>query len=231
VFVKLQRLALKRLQRSEGPGVSQAAQRLLQELKAAVRHDAAVLRLERAAHEPPHKLHLGCGPNVKDGWINIDFAKHATYPLDLRNSWPFPDDSCEIIHSEHLFEHLEYPGEVRSFLGEAYRVLQPGGRLSTGVPETEGLLVAYADKSQREQIAPRLREKWHPVWCDTAMHSVNYHFRQGTEHKYAYDLETLARVLEQSGFEKVARREFDPGLDTEERQEGTLYVDGFKPLP
>ena len=62
------------------------------------------------------------------------------------------------------------------------------------------------------------------------MHSVNYLFRQGTEHKYAYDLETLGRVLEQSGFEKAARREFEAGLDSEERRNHTLYVDGFKPL-
>ena len=62
------------------------------------------------------------------------------------------------------------------------------------------------------------------------MHSVNYLFRQGTEHKYAYDLETLVRVLEQSGFEKVARREPEAGLDLEGRRSHTLYVDGFKPL-
>jgi len=38
-------------------------------------------------------------------------------------------------------------------------------------------------------------EWWGPKWCDTPMHCVNYLFRQGREHKYAYDEETLHRVL------------------------------------
>jgi hypothetical protein len=30
------------------------------------------------------------------------------------------------------------------------------------------------------------------------MHTINYHFRQGSEHKYAYDDETLTKVLSHS---------------------------------
>ena len=66
-------------------------------------------------------------------------------------------------------------------------------------------------------------------WCDTRMHNLNYHFRQGAEHKYAYDYETLAVVLEQAGFDSVAKRPFDPKLDTASRREGTLYVDACAP--
>jgi hypothetical protein len=61
------------------------------------------------------------------------------------------------------------------------------------------------------------------------MHLVNYSFRQGSEHKYAYDFETLARVLTEAGIIKVRRREFDPDLDSVDRRDGTLYVDGCKP--
>lgn len=230
VYARLLRILLKPLRRSAVMGASGAAERLYRELKIAERHDATVRRLKSAPPEPPLKLNLGCGPNVKVGWINIDLSTRAPYTIDLRRPWPFPDDSTEIVYSEHFFEHLEYPDEVRFFLGEAYRVLKPGGRLNTGIPGAEGVLMAYADKSQRERTFQQFRGKVHPAWCDTPMHSVNYFFRQGTEHKYAYDLETLVRVLEQSGFEKVARREFEAGLDSEKRRTHTLYVDGFKPL-
>ena len=73
------------------------------------------------------------------------------------------------------------------------------------------------------------RELWHPAWCDTRLHQINYHFRQGSQDKYAYDFETLAKVLADAGFVQVTRREFDPALDAENRRRGTLYVDGFKP--
>ncbi len=60
------------------------------------------------------------------------------------------------------------------------------------------------------------------------MHNINYHFRQGSEHKYAYDFETLSKVLIQTGFIQVQKSEFDPNLDSEHRKIGTLYVNAFK---
>jgi hypothetical protein len=36
---------------------------------------------------------------------------------------------------------------------------------------------------------------WHPAWCQTRLEHLNYHFRQDTQHRFAYDYETLERVL------------------------------------
>ena len=63
------------------------------------------------------------------------------------------------------------------------------------------------------------------------MHQINYHFRQGTEHKYCYDFETLREVLEAAGFTDVRERPWDPALDAETRRGGTLYVDATRPDP
>jgi hypothetical protein len=63
------------------------------------------------------------------------------------------------------------------------------------------------------------------------MHNLNYHFRQGREHKYAYDFETLAQILSMGGFASIVRRPFNPNLDDERREQGTLYVDAKKPNP
>ncbi len=60
------------------------------------------------------------------------------------------------------------------------------------------------------------------------MHNVNFTFRQGTEHVYAYDYETLALTIKQGGFTNCSRREFDPSLDLEKRRIGTLYVEAVK---
>jgi hypothetical protein len=58
---------------------------------------------------------------------------------------------------------------------------------------------------------------------------INYHFRQGNEHRFAYDFVTLQGALVDSGFSKVEQRDFDPSLDSEDRKVGTLYVNGIKP--
>ena len=104
--------------------------------------------------------------------------------------------------------------------------MQPTGLFRVGVPEAESLLVAYANGDERRF---RDTEKWgHPHWCDTPMHNINYLFRQGTEHKYAYDYETLAKMLMQAGFSSAAPSEFDPAFDSESRRIYTLYVEARK---
>ncbi|HXX14852.1 MAG TPA: hypothetical protein VEJ47_08105 [Candidatus Eremiobacteraceae bacterium] len=68
------------------------------------------------------------------------------------------------------------------------------------------------------------------------MHNLNYHFRQGREHKYAYDFETLKQILESAGFISIARRSFVPALDSDARRVDSLprnsaglYVNALKP--
>lgn len=189
------------------------------------------------------KLNLGCGPNLKQGWVNIDLSPEAELQLDLREPLPFDDGSVAMIYSEHLFEHLEYPNtwesgawsglehpghpsEALALLRESLRVLMPGGTFSVVVPDAERVLRAYAT-GDREVFETDART--HPAWCDTVLHHVNFTFRQGREHRYAWDGETLMRVLEHAGFRPVTRREFDPELDTASRQIGSLYVDAQKP--
>jgi hypothetical protein len=70
----------------------------------------------------------------------------------------------------------------------------------------------------------------HPESCQTQLDHINCHFRQGEQHKYAWDEETLAKALERSGFVYIERRGFDPELDSEVRKTGTLYMRAIKPL-
>jgi len=65
------------------------------------------------------------------------------------------------------------------------------------------------------------------------MDVINEHFRGFPRgkwgHKYAYDLETLVKVLQQAGFIGITPRNFDPSIDSELRKIGSLYVDAHKP--
>lgn len=218
----LRRLVKARMTR----GLRRALRALQEEWRLSRLHYRHVKRARRLATGQALKLNLGSGENLKPGWINVDLEEGADLHLDLREPLPFRDGSVVMIYSEHFFEHLEYPDEARTLLRESFRVLAPGGIFSVGVPDTEWPLAAYA---RGEDDYFHMARDLHPKWCDTRMHNINYHFRQGREHKYAWDEETLGRVLEQAGFVSIARRPFDAALDTERRRPGTLYMQAFKP--
>ena len=208
-------------------GTRHAAKALLQELRLQRRHKAALRSARKYRGKSGLRLNLGSGPNPKPGWVNIDLFEPADLQLDIREKFPFDDGSCSVIYSEHVFEHFAYPAETGHLLREALRVLEPGGRFDVGVPDTVWPLKSFVN-GEDEFFRICLEKGWHPAWCTTRMHQINYHFRQGTEHKYAWDYETLAEVLRTAGFVRPERREFDPEIDAESRRIGTLYMRAWK---
>lgn len=193
------------------------------EFRLLLQHRRAIKKARSYAGQTGLRLNLGSGDKRREGWIHIDRHPSADLQLDLREELPFAPGSASQIYSEHFFEHLEYPKQVGVFLKEARRILEVGGIFSVGVPDTEWPVLAYSqDPAGYFELA---QKKFHPKWCDTKMHQLNYHFRQGDEHKYAYDFETLSKVLRRAGFKNINRRHFDSNRDTESRRIGTLYVD------
>lgn len=223
-------------------------QNVITEFKIYLIHCKGLHRAHYFLNKNDLKLHLGCGSNIKKGFINIDLSKGADLRLDLRERLPFSINSCLIIYSEHFLEHLDYPDQAIFFMKESYRILKPGGVFSVGVPDTEWVILAYAEQLFPDSFPYPIENKyfakwgerysawfqwgekkgWHPN-CVTKMEHLNYHFRQGTRHRFAYDFETLKYILELAGFGEVKRRDFDPELDSEGRKIGTLYVEAIKP--
>lgn len=192
-------------------------------------HARGAARLSALRGQRALKLHLGCGPVVKPGWINIDMMPaDGVYTLDLREPIPLPDGCCAMVYSEHFFEHIGYPRNADLLLRDYVRLLQPGGRVSIGVPDGELGLRAYAGDDP-ERFFSVSKERWHPAWANTRMEQINYLFRQDGEHKFIYDEETLVAALKRAGFTDIRRRDFDPALDSASRSWGTLYVDAIKP--
>jgi|SRR5689334_3818524 len=205
-------------------GIRRAGKATLFEISAAARTRLTAL-LFRPGTQSHLKLNVGCGAKRKEGWINVDLHPAADVKTDARRKLPFRTSSAAVIYSEHFFEHLEYPEEATLFLSESFRVLEPGGLFSVGVPDTELCLRAYVDgKFLGKSLGLPYVE-----WCDTPMHSLNFLFHQGGEHKHLYDASTLTNILWKAGFQNAHRRDFDPFLDSEDRQTGTLYVEARKP--
>ncbi len=186
-------------------------------------------------------LNVGAGKSGKQGWVNVDAVPVATINClyDARTRLPFPTGSVRGIFCEHFFEHIHYTEEAPRFLSECYRVLQDGGVLRIIVPDAEKYLMAYAQGGWGafQQIRPldaELRDRFFGWQYNTRMELVNHVFRQGQEHKFAYDFETLEFLLKRNGFHDVRRQEFGRSvmaglcIDAEIRKAESLYVEAIK---
>ena len=85
----------------------------------------------------PVKINLGCGRNIRKGWINVDWAAlegvDVIADLDQCRSVPLPfdSDSVDEILISHVIEHLNDP---LSLMQEAYRIAKPGSYCVVRVP-------------------------------------------------------------------------------------------------
>jgi predicted SAM-dependent methyltransferase len=208
-------------------GLRDATRHLVDEVVYRERHMQGLLKARKYRARRGMAMHLGCGNNIKDGWVNVDLNPSADLMLDTRERLPFADGTFSTIYSEHFYEHFNYPRDITHLFSECYRVLEPGGVHSFGVPDGEMVLRHYTTRENAAHEAAQLR--WNPEWCRTQMDHVNYCLRQNGEHRWYYDEETMGQLLQSVGFVAIQRREFDPKLDQELRRVGTMYMQCMKP--
>ena len=143
------------------------------------------------------KLHLGCGGNRMDGWVNVDTAG-ADVNADLTRPWPFTDESAKFLFTEHMLEHMT-PIEAESCLCEAYRVLRKNGIIRIALPCVSHICTLVADGRWRDQAWLQWPQFSHIKTAAEMMNTVWYDWG----HKWMYDHEELERRLRNSGFENI----------------------------
>jgi predicted SAM-dependent methyltransferase len=186
-------------------------------------------------------VNLGCGGNGRADWVNLDAfpAPGVNCVCDCRRGLPFADASCAGIFTEHFFEHVDYTEEVPRLLDECHRILVPGGVIRIVVPDSGRYLQNYAlpgwdGISRLRGLSPDHDDPYSNCRFRTKMEVVNEIFRQGTQHKYAYDEATLSRVLLDAGFTHVTVKAFGESadarliLDQAGRAHESLFVEGSK---
>ena len=136
----------------------------------------------REAHLPDGLLlHVGCGPLVPDGWVNLDAswnllaarvpglrraltaagvitaqsAAHAWSGniryCDVTRGLPFEDGRAAVVYASHVLEHLTRT-QARAFLAESFRVLAPGGVIRLVVPDLQWMARNYLQQKENANI-------------------------------------------------------------------------------
>lgn len=96
----------------------------------------------------PSLLNLGCGARfcADANWTNVDFNSNDRRVIahDLRQGLPFADGAFGGVYHSHVLEHFTLAGG-RRFIGECWRVLEPGGVLRVAVPDGAQICRLYLE--------------------------------------------------------------------------------------
>lgn len=143
------------------------------------------------------KLNLGCGGDIKAGYMNVDMREVPGVDLvcDVRHL-DVRDGEAEEILAYNLLEHFGFR-ETQQVLREWWRVLKYGGTLKLIVPNLRVLVKAYNSK----KLTAVVTDKW-------PFDNINYWLFGGQEypentHKTCFDEDSLRQALEKAGFEVV----------------------------
>ncbi len=215
-----------------------------------VRNEFKIARIARAAQTKfasirelkALKLHLGCGPYIKTGWLNIDLVDSPPPLLpdsegtqfvnyDLRLGLPLSDESAVMIYSSHFFEHLEYKQGIQ-LLKDCYRVLQRDGVFRIALPDFKTSFSAYLQSDEKHfnlydihDVMPELEPG-----TEAIVDHINYGVYDNGEHRCIYDEEKIIKLLRGLGYRKVAESSYSPSIDPDEpiRRRHSFYVEAVK---
>lgn len=141
------------------------------------------------------KLHLACGHDYDDSYINVDLYAPEDARTDVRFDvvkLPYPDNSVDEIKAFHIIEHFHFY-EIQEVLKEWHRVLKPGGRLYLETPDFLESCKAFVDGNEDFRVLLYNHFFAHP-WIP------------GQTHKFLFTETQLKTNLSWAGFKTVNRQ-------------------------
>jgi predicted SAM-dependent methyltransferase len=187
-----------------------------------------------------HKLHLGAGPNVLDGWLNSDIAPHhdKIVPIDVTAPLPFEDATFDFAFGEHMIEHLTLEQGFRLLI-ELHRIMRPGAAIRLATPDLMKIMSLFTSD-------PTAIQKQYVEWTtrtfigdlqgyNPTLVLNNMFYNWG--HRFLYNQSMLASVMRRAGFTDLklhaagesSRREF-VGLDKHGEANGAPEMAVFETM-
>jgi predicted SAM-dependent methyltransferase len=142
----------------------------------------------------PRKLNLGCGFDIRSGYLNIDFQDfhHPDLVADIRKLDMLPSEFYEEIIARDCLEHFPRC-DTEPALAEWSRLLQSGGILKLRVPNLIGLLELFLMESKQSVEDHKLL-----VQCMYGTQAYN-----GDWHFTGFTRILLEHYLEKAGFHNI----------------------------
>jgi len=98
------------------------------------------------------KLNLGCGNDIKEGFVNIDMFNNISGVDLVANiiDLPYVDKSVDYIYSGHSLEHIEIP-KITAALKNWNRILKKDSILEIEVPDLEWSLKRWLNETDQNK--------------------------------------------------------------------------------
>lgn len=149
------------------------------------------------------RVHVGCGPNILEGWVNVDVCAFTGVDVVApADNLPFLNATVDEMMAEHLIEHLTF-FEFNRALAEWHRVLKSGGNLTLECPDLLGLCCQFIGANEYGRY-DTYRGYW-PLIAHFYGHQRGKSEAEimGQVHKSGYTEEHLHRVLTGAGFHDI----------------------------
>ncbi len=135
------------------------------------------------------RLNLGCGNDIREGYINCDLYNEKADRKMGVEKLEFQDGEVDEIFASHIVEHFDYYA-IREILKEWKRVLKPGGKLIIETPdflESCKRFVLLQEDKQYTMYGHFFAKSWVP----------------GETHKFLYTKRELYLLLDEIGFKDI----------------------------
>ena len=145
------------------------------------------------------KLHLACGHDYDEDYINVDLYAPEDAKCDIRfdvQKLPYADNSIDEIKAFHIIEHFHF-FEIKDVLNEWFRVLKPGGKLYLETPDFLETCRSFVEGSPSMHI-----EDWRVLLYG---HFFAHAWVPGQTHKFLFTETQLRTNLGWAGFKHVER--------------------------
>jgi len=141
----------------------------------------------------PNKLNLGCGFDIKEGYLNVDFQSFHKPDIvaDICNLIMLPSNYYEEIIAQDCLEHIPRP-KTQSVLLEWSRLLKPSGKLVLRVPNVVGLLGLF---SKNEYKSIEKQQELMQCLFGTQAYDGDFHYTGFTELLIKYYLESAGLTI------------------------------------